>query len=253
MSPDVELPTYESLARRHNERVDRVQELSARGVVELRWTDEDGRHLEQGDIDVWIAMPDRIALNISKFSERFMWIGSGAGRAWLFDFRGDRTTLDVVDAGDGRRQGGPVPINPATLVALCGLIRLPATPVPVEYDRDLDAFAVTVAASVPLRMLLDRATGLPVRAELLEDGAVLVSSMLKLDRYDRLEMAGAAGFGPEVPTLIDITGGEGLQVKLSVRGPRDTGVKDQFFDLEWLKERFEPVAAQRIPPVAAGH
>ncbi len=236
----LDVPRYEVLAAAHNKRVERLGRISARGVIELWWTDDDGDHFEQGDVDVWIMLPRRTALNISKVGHRLMWIGSDDQQTWLFDFRDGVTTLHLA-AGDQLMADGPVPFEPTHLLDLGGLTPLPAAGGEVRYDKDHDAWAVTAADRPTL--VLDKDSLLPVRAELLDDqGRILFYSTLKRSRYERVDLAGRSPLdGPMFPTLVNIKATDGgLKVQLSARGPADSGVKPDFFDLDWLKSRFKP-------------
>lgn len=70
------------------------QELVGRGVIEFRWTDEDGKHREQGDLDFW-KQGEALSLRISKLGELIMWFGGDANQIWLFDLLRDETTLSI--------------------------------------------------------------------------------------------------------------------------------------------------------------
>ena len=240
-----ETPSYEALVHGHNSRVDRIGEVYARGVIELWWTDDDGRHHEQGEADLWVAPPRRTALNIAKLGRRLMWIGSDDDTAWFFDFRQDATTLYIA-AGGELAATSAVPFDPTLLLDLGGLTRLPASGGNVRYDDDRDAWVVT-ARDHP-RLFLDRETLLPVRSELLdEEGRILLYSAMKLSRYERIEITGASPLaGPRFPTLVDIVSTDGrIKVRLSVRGPTGGDVAPRYFDLRWLTDRFKPVTESR--------
>ena len=94
-------------------------------------------------------------------------------------------------------------------------------------------------------------TLLPVRVEVLDDdGGILLYSGLKVSRYVRVRLAGAAaGAGPQFPTLIDVNStDDSLDVKLSLPDPSDDGIRDDLFDLEWLTNRFRPEIMGREGP-----
>lgn len=240
-------PSYAQLAEAHNARIERLDRVSARGSIELRWTDQDGDHFLPGDVDLWMELPDRTAMNIEKFGERFLWIGSDGSSAWMFDFRDNPTSLHVAPAAEAAwvaAEGEP-PIKPSAILALWGLRPLPAAgshDPPVGYDRGLDAWIVTAPdPGGPVRLYLDRSTTLPIRAEILDAaGRVLLLGRLKLSRYERVSITGeAAGSGPRFPTLSDLEG-EDVQIKLSLPSPADDGVEARFFDLDWLRSAFKP-------------
>ncbi len=235
-----DVPGYEVLAAAHNERIERLGRIYARGVIEMWWTDENGRHYEQGELDLWIALPRRTALRISKLGHLFMWIGSDDRQTWLFEFRDGVTTLHLADPSQAP-VGGVMPFEPTRLLELGGLTPLPADGGEVRYARDHDAWAVR-APDRPV-LFLDRQSLLPVRAELLdEEGRVLLYSAMKRSRYERVELSGVSPLGgPMFPTLVNIKGTDGrFEVQVSARRPNDNGVKAKYFDLGWLKGQFKP-------------
>jgi hypothetical protein len=254
---DVIIPPYEVLAQLHNDRVGRLEGLAARGNIELRWTDEDGRHFAPGDVDVWIVPPRQTALYISKVGERIMWLGSDDEHSWVFDFRDqDQTSLLVTDLDDVVGSGS-LPIEPAALLTLAGL-----TPVPlisdgtVGFDIELDAYVIEArSAGMPIRLYLDKRQSLPVRVTISsESGEPLMTSTMELSRYERMSITDASPLaGPKVPTLIDVTSPTGdLDVKLSLPQPSDADLKADYFDLDWLTERFRPDVIEGLSPVTAG-
>ncbi len=235
---DHDVPGYEVLAAAHNERVQRLGMIAARGVIEMWWTDDDGRHYEQGELDLWIALPRRTALRVSKLGHLFMWIGSDDRQTWLFDFRDGVTTLHLTEEG---LTDTAIPFEPRLLLELGGLTPLPAAGGAVRYARDHDAWEVR-APNRPV-LFLDRQSLLPVRAELLDEaGRILLYSAMKRTRYQRVDLAGVSPLGgPMFPTLVNIKSTDDrFEVQLSARGPNDSGVKAKYFELSWLKDHFKP-------------
>ena len=80
--PATELPRVLSGMQ---ERSDMLQRLHGWGIVELRWTDAEGAHFEQGDMDFWMDGPDRLAVRISKLGDSYFWMGTDGTDAWIFD------------------------------------------------------------------------------------------------------------------------------------------------------------------------
>ncbi len=246
---DLQVPSYEPIATRHNDRLDRMTSVNAAGAIELRWTDDQGRHFESGRAEVWIVLPDRTAIDVQKFGERLMWMGSNGSNTWMIDFRGDETVLPLSDAsGENPPEAAArVPIEPVTLLKLLGLGRLPAEAEtdssPVTYDAGREAWVVTVReADHRLRLFFDRESFLPIRVELLApDHEILRHSTLSLRRYDSVQMAGAVpGTQPRFPTLAEVFDADGSgSIKLALRGPTDA-VKDKYFELDWLRRAFRP-------------
>ncbi len=246
---ELQVPSYETIATRHNDRLDRMTSVNAAGAIELRWTDDQGRHFESGRAEVWIVLPDRTAIDVQKFGERLMWMGSNGSNTWMIDFRGDETVLHLHDAsGENPPEAAArVPIEPVTLLKLLGLGRLPAEAEtdssPVTYDAGREAWVVTVReADDLLRLFFDRESFLPIRVELLSpDHEILRHSTLSLRRYDLVQMAGVVpGTQPRFPTLAEVFNADGSgSIKLALRGPTDA-VKDKYFELDWLRRAFRP-------------
>ncbi|MEE8155219.1 MAG: hypothetical protein V3T53_09740 [Phycisphaerales bacterium] len=243
------MPSYETIAARHNDRLDRLTALNAAGSIELRWTDDQGRHFESGRAEVWIVLPDRTAMDVQKLGERLMWMGSNGSDTWMIDFRGDETVLYLHDASSENQPEAAdrVPIEPVTLLKLLGLGRLPAESEtdssPVTYDAGREAWVVTVReADDLLRLFFDRESFLPTRVELLSlDHEILRHSTLSLRRYDLVQMVGLVpGTQPRFPTLAEVFNADGSgSIKLALRGPTDA-VKDKYFELDWLLRAFRP-------------
>lgn len=246
---EVQVPSYETIAARHNDRLDRMTAVNAAGSIELRWTDDQGRHFESGRVEVWIVLPDRTAIDVQKLGERLMWMGSNGSDTWMIDFRGDETVLSLHDASSEYQPeaAARVPIEPITLLKFLGLGRLPAEAEtdssPVTYDAGREAWVVTVReADDRLRLFFDRVSFLPIRVELLSsDHEILRHSTLSLRRYDSVQMAGAVpGTQPRFPTLAEVFTADGSgSIKLALRGPTDA-VKDKYFELDWLRRAFRP-------------
>lgn len=122
---------YGEVARRHNARLAGVERLWARAVVEMRWTEPDGkRRYEQGDGNLIARLPDDLALGIGKLGNTRLWLGANGARYWLLDLSGDQRVAYVgeanagvsgVQAGPG---AGPLPVRPDAIVGLLGIGRL---------------------------------------------------------------------------------------------------------------------------------
>lgn len=246
---EVHAPSYETIAARHNDRLDRMTAVYATGSVDLRWTDENGKHFESGHAKVWFVLPDRTALDVQKLGERLMWLGSNGSASWMVDFGNDETVLYLYDANsdaDTDRAVRP-PIHPHTLVKLFGLGRLPAefpgSSPAVTYDSQRQAWVFVVPDQQQLlRLYFDRESLLPIRVEVLSpDLVVLMHSTLRLRRYEPVQITGAVpGTQPRFPTLVDIIYADGSgSVKVAVRNPTDA-VQERYFDLDWIKRAFAP-------------
>jgi hypothetical protein len=249
------LPSYADIASAQNARVSAIDRVYADGSIELRWVDEDGEHFAPGQIELWIEPPDRTAIYVFKGGERIMWLGSNGPLAWLFDFRGKDTVLHVTRSGDDATSG--LPFNPARLFGVAGLGPLPPEGTVEGFDEGRDAYVVLAdPADGPQRLFVDRRSLLPVRVEILDaDGTVLLFGELALRRYQRVEVIGAPGTGPLIPTLIDIHGISGdAHAKLSLYEPTsdETVMEPDYFDLDWLMNAYPPQRVEGLSPLAAG-
>lgn len=253
-------PTYASLAETHNQRVQRLSNMYSRGVIELRWRDEDGRHFEQGNIDLWIDLPRRTALRVEKVGNVFLWLGSDQDRFWLFDMLSDDTVLHTAQHDAALDDRGMVlPIRPLALLDLVGLSELPdlsEDEPAVRYHEQLDAWVVTAEGEGGLmRLYLDRTSTYPVRAESLDDdGQALYASTMPLRRYSSVPRPGTASVGyGHMPTLIDIVATDAAdtdergvsdgEIKIALNSPTgnvENQPLDRVFDLSRLLRAMPP-------------
>jgi hypothetical protein len=90
--------SVEQIRQLQIERTKRFNELVGGGVIEFRWTDGDGTHKEQGDLDFW-KQGNAISLRVSKLGELLLWFGGNEKEYWLFDMLGDETKLSVDGEG----------------------------------------------------------------------------------------------------------------------------------------------------------
>jgi hypothetical protein len=190
-------------------------------------------------VEVWLALPDRAAIDVTKFGERLMWIGCNERLAWAFEFdREDGTALRVAGR-EGAPAAGGLPVDPALVIALAGLVRLPDSGT-IERDGARDAWVLTPGAGTgALRLSFDRRSMLPLRVEVLdENGSVACYSRIERRRYEAL---GPLGSGPMFPTLVDVFGGDGeSSIKLALRDPGPDPAPRGYFDVDWLSDRFRP-------------
>ncbi|MCH6551380.1 MAG: methyl-accepting chemotaxis protein, partial [Planctomycetes bacterium] len=148
--PPPEAPAYGTIAGAHNARIERLRTIYSRGVLEIRWSDETGRHFEQGSVDLWVALPRHTALRVAKLGEVVLWLGSDDHHYWLFDRFAQETTLVV-----GAHDEAPWPVHataftvrPLSLLDLMGLTPLPdGAALDVVFDAERDAWVLeTVGA-----------------------------------------------------------------------------------------------------------
>jgi len=243
-------PTWSEFAAQWNDRVGRLQQFYSRGVIELRWEDEQGSHFEQGDVDVWVDLPKRTALRISKAGEVLAWLGSDDSRYWFFDLLDEPTQLVVAshDEPVSIAMAG-LQLDSATLLDVLGLRRLGDTGT-VRADAETGKWiARTQGAGAQLHMELDAQTGLPTRIEAL-DGAGGMRLVSELGRYERVEMRGVSSLNwPKLATRIVLTApqtsldGRSGDARLYLSRPTTvvgSQPMDRVFDLNRLMDSLQP-------------
>ena len=268
----LEAPSYVELAEQHNARASLLDQLYANGVVEIWWTDEEGKHYEQGDVDIWMRMPSEVALQISKMSERLFWLGANADASWFFDLRKEGHTF--AEIGDPTAQavqseGAPLAISMATLLELMGLAKIPAEKpqdLPdVAYDEATNAWILTTEGSTgPIRLFYDIESRLPTRVELLDPaegdeqllGELIVYSQLPFRSYEYVFVAGrGVDQFPRVPTTVAIHRADDKgRLKLSVSKPvsQDSSFQEHYFDLNWLLGALQPAEVRDFRDASGG-
>lgn len=203
-------PEYRSLANAHNARVAQLERVYADGVIEIRWQDRKGRHLEQGNMELWFQQPSQTALRVEKLGEVLLWVGSDDTRYWFFDMLGDETVLRTGTHDEPIKAAASNAFNvrPLVLLDLLGFAVLPVAPTTepaVEFDPKNRTWAVEFQGRASrLRMHFDPATLMPTRMESLTSAGepALIST---LSRYESVFQKGKspAAF-PKMPEVIKI-------------------------------------------------
>ncbi len=252
-------PAYAELAAAHNSRIERLRQVHATGVIELWWSDENGRHHEQCRAQLWLELPRKTALRMEKLGEVLLWIGSDDARDWFFDGLDRGETVLYVGDHDAARlvpDRAALVTNPFAMLDLMGLVPLPSPRGPgdpaVAYDADHDAWRVQVPGlGGRMRVFFDRSTRRPKRVEaLLEDGAVVATS--DLGRYESVEQTGVAPLDrPKFPTKVDILQPPGAdRVWLRFDPPQST-INARIFELDRLIQALRPDRVVEVRPDAA--
>lgn len=241
--------TATQVIERHNARAGLLDELHGRGVIELRWTDDRGRHFEQGDAELWIDQPSRTALRVDKLGEVFIWLGSNEAQWWLFDLTARPRTLyvDDLDSTLAAQRIDVASMHPLTLLDLIGITTVQA--IESEMLRvDPDQPAVLVEATgrggrVELRF--DRSGSILLGVTALgPDGEPLAVSRLRDPASVRQPGTNPLNW-PKLATTIDIevVGRDGslrLALGSNLDGALDGQPIDRIFDLPTLQRALKP-------------
>ncbi|MHC5023172.1 MAG: hypothetical protein ACYTGG_04590 [Planctomycetota bacterium] len=240
-------PSYDELASAQNQRIEKLDTIYSGGVMEIRWTGEDGEeHFEpQVNVDLWVDMPRHTALRLEKLGDVLFWLGSDADRFWLFDRMGEEQVLySWPHEFIVHFEAAAISVRPLVLLDLMGLTTLPPTGGTVEIDPDRGAWLVRCSGrGGPVRIAFDPATRLPIAVDALdEDGAVVAGS--RLDRYTPVrQVDGSSLEFPLLAEIVRISNPERTSdVELFLSEPDDGDGQpfDRVFDLPRLRRSMPP-------------
>lgn len=260
--PKGPVPSYESLAKKYNERVAAIPQFSSQAQIEIVYHDSKGkRHLEQADQGrVIMLLPDHMAVLVRKFGIGDLFLaGSDAQNYWLFDL----TDKDHRVLYEGRKVNGavaaavrlPVPVQPRDLPTLMGLEALPLDQGKGKVTAVRGGYLLT-PQSGGWRVVVDEKTALPLRVDLtrdvLDDPSKAVLSRGKrvymtslLSMPERLETQGIGR--PAWPLLMKrielrpTDSKDYLVVHLSgVANDGDLDADSRAFDFTRLKKTYKP-------------
>jgi hypothetical protein len=206
--PEGPPPDAAAVEQAQRSRLDAMPTLAMRGVAELRWTDDSGEHVEDGDFELVLRAPLDTSLRVTKFGERVLWAGSGNGRWWLFEPKSQpsRATVGPIDMADSRR-GLVGLMRPAQLLATLGLRPIAASQVrSIEWDARSGCWRAVVQQSAgTMAVELRHASLLPVAVEWLDgEGRVQLRSALSSFAWPGAEES-VTRPGALVPTRIVVS------------------------------------------------
>ena len=246
--PPAQIRTYNELVTQHNHNLRLVKQLWSRAVIELSWQDENGQHLEQGDGNLIIVLPDRLAMSLGKLGKTLMWAGCHAQHYWFFDLRDDRIvyTGSYTASQHTDSRSLPLPVQPNDLIHLLGITPIPLVPEaqqpPVRWQNN--AFLVE-PPGYPQRSWLDPKTARCIQIDL-TDSSGQISLTSKLSRWQRMTITGAPpGAYPWIPTKIEITlPADQSTITMFLSDANDgqthNRIQSRAFDLNHLLKVFKP-------------
>lgn len=265
--PEGPPPDAAAVAQAQRARLSSIPTLAMRGVAELRWTDDSGAHLEDGDFELVLRAPLDTSLRVTKFGERVMWAGSGNGQWWLFEPRAQpsRATVGAIESPDDA-DGLLALMRPAHLLATLGLRPIDAAEVrEVAWDPRAGCWRASVQqGSSRMSVELRHASLLPVGVDLLDaNGNVQVRSEMSAFAWPGAE-GSVTRPGALVPTRITVSMfdppadialvREGrapapqATLSLSAAPPTDGAarIRDRLFDFESLRAALKPESVHRV-------
>lgn len=231
LSPSAAPVSLDAFRAAQAARVERSHRVMARGTLEVRWADADGRHFESADAQWWIDRPQRSALLLKKLGERMALAGADGASGWLIDLRARPAQLRLID-GDGGAASWADAIPPAHLVWLMGMGPLPAEP-PTEAWVD---GSIAWAAWGDLAIGWD-AQALPVRAWVGRGERMRAEAQI-----DPRQWRGMAG-APTVPGHVGVRSmgrDASADLYLYEPAPFDAGTAEKVLDLATIRAALQP-------------
>jgi hypothetical protein len=218
---------------RYNARVERLEAVESPVELVVKAVDEGGKtQTEQGEGNLKMVRPRKIALRIDKVSQTYFWLGSNDERYWWFDLRGDEKVALVGTHALARPEVAArfgLPVHPVDLLDLAGVAPLEVSGQVLPTIRWADdARNVVVELSGRWggkRLTIDPGTGEVSRVEMTDAaGTVVVSS--RLERYERVPVRGQAAAVARMATRIhaDVPAAHAT-IELIIHTPVNNGVE----------------------------
>lgn len=267
LQPEGPPPDAAAVAEAQRARLAAIPTLAMRGVAELRWTDESGDHVEDGDFELVLRAPLDTSLRVTKFGERVLWAGSGRGQWWLFEPRAQPSRVTVGPADAPADESGLLALmRPSRLLATLGLRPIDAAHVrEIGWDPAIGCWRAQVQEGDALMSIeLRHASLLPVAVDWLDaSGNVQLRSEMSAFAWPGAEES-VTRPGALVPTriavrLFDPPAEASLVRRGRPRAPQATlalnaspptdgaaRIRDLLFDFEALRSALKPDVVRRV-------
>ena len=246
------LPTYDRVARAHNDRVANLDRVWSRATIVIDSTDRDGKaRRDQGEGHLQVVRPRSLALSVGKLGETGLYLGSNGEQYWWFDLLGD-SDEDTAFVGRHDRAAETslaevgAPLHPLDLIEMLGVLPLPeGEEVFGPTDRvsrgDDGSVLVVLPARSGHRLLAFEPETYRLRRAALFDasGRLLVRSEAR--RYGEVRLIEGGGDWPEMPDRLFVeVPAEGVSVSISLYGMENRGSRqsDAPFDLGRLARAY---------------
>ena len=234
-APFVHQQTVDEVAAPEMKRTQHFQKLVGRGAIEFTWSDENGNHKEQGELDFW-KQGNSVSLRVTKLGELLAWFGGEGKDFWFFDLMEDEPTLRI-----GGKQGMFNDIDVA--LVLLGLVPVPECNATVKDGvfRSIDKTSRTWSATYSIED--NRPLHISMRSGKHKAEATHIEGIrVEIDNLHELHWPITGG-------NIDIRDNQGnTEIKI-VFSSLSTIVEDEpmerVFDLEFLKNALKPVHIMR--------
>lgn len=247
--PQLPRLSYSEVAARFNANVKKIDRVWSRAVVEIHWLDGKKKKFEQGEGNLILMLPCKVAFSIGKLGNVMVWAGSDLKRYWLMDLREDRVAYIGGHANAELMPPDdlPVPVQPLELVRLLGIAAISPDASEASARTEQGNYLLEPPGE-HCRMWIDGKTFRASRIELLDDkGATRIDC--RLTAYEPLELENQPpGAWPHMATKLAITvapRGQSPESRMSIflsdltDGRADDKISDKAFEFESLKRIFK--------------
>lgn len=239
------LPSVGDVIARYNARVARLEAVESPIELVVTGVDAQGKPTKnQGEGNLKMVRPRRVALRIDKVSQTIFWLGSNDEKYWWFDLGGDekvalvgthaKATPEVVS-----RFG--LPVHPADLLDLAGVAPLEASgAATIRWASGPGVVLELPGRWGVKRLTIEPTSGEASKVEMLDSNGNVVASST-LEKYERVPVRGDAAAEARMATrlIADIPGARAT-VELLIHTPVNNGearIKAANFDYDDLKSR----------------
>jgi hypothetical protein len=245
VADDTPLPTYTDLIQRYNMTTERLSPIWAEARVDLAWRNEKGKvKNEHGSGRFMFVSPGRVVLEVREVGKGF-WAGADGERYWFFDLQDPSTTY--VGRFDRLREPKarelPLPINPADLLYVMGLVPIDPALVPEEPAVErVSGYYLVEPPGLGLRMLLDPATARPIRVDVIDEQGNSTVICQLADPIPFKHGDPNDGLANRIASVVDvIMPGQEARMTLTLKKPTHStrNIRDQHFDFEKLSRAFK--------------
>jgi len=238
------MPTVQEVIAKYNARVERLEAVESPVELVIRAKDGEGKETkEQGEGNLKMVRPKKIALRIDKVAQTFFWLGSNDEKYWWFDLRGEEEVALVGTHAKARPEVAArfgLPVHPIDLLDLAGVAPLEgADKASISRAKDGRSVVVEVPGRWGVkRLTIDAKSGEASAVEILDAaGSVVVSS--RLEKYEAVKVRGDAAATARMATkLVAEVPSASASVELLIHTPVNNGaarIKEANFVYEELK------------------
>lgn len=243
-TPTGPLPTVQDVIATYNARVERLEAIESPVELVIRATDAEGKETkEQGEGNLKMVRPRKIALRIDKVAQTFFWLGSNDEKYWWFDLRGDEKVALVGTHAMAKPEVAArfgLPVHPVDLLDLAGVAPLESgEKASISWAKDGRHVVVEMPGRWGVkRLTIEPKSGEASAVEIL-DAALNVVVSSRLEKYEAVKVRGDAAATARMATkLVARVPSAKASVELLIHSPVNNGaarIKDANFVYDELK------------------